>query len=65
MLLEHQAVGVFLVTNWTLGELTQRRLRPVHPHVCLEITFSGETSVANLALEGPLSSVYAVVHLQS
>ena len=64
MLLEHQAVGVFLVTNWTLGKLPHGWLGPVDPHVSLEVTFCGEASVADLALEGTLSRVDPVVHLE-
>ena len=64
VLLQHQRVREFLVANGTLMQHPERRLRPVHAHVSLQVTLRGERPAADLALERSLARVGPVMHLQ-
>ena len=64
VLLEDQGIGILFVADGALMEHPHGGLGPVDPHVSLEVTFCGEASVADLALEGTLSRVDPVVHLE-
>lgn len=64
VLLKYESVGEFLMTDGTDVEETGRRFRSVDTHVGFEVSFGGESPSANLTLEGSLSSVRSVVHLE-
>jgi hypothetical protein len=64
VLLQYQRIGELLVAHRALMQHAHGWLGTVDAHVRLEVTFGGEGPATDLALEGPLSSVGAVVHLQ-
>lgn len=64
MLLKNQSVGVLLVADGALVKHSHGRLCSVDAHVGLEVALGGECPAADPALERPLASVRAVVHLK-
>ena len=64
VLLEYECVGELLVANRTLVHHPHRWLSPMHAHVCLQVALGGECPAADLAPEGSLAGVRAVVHLE-
>ena len=64
VLLQDGGVGVLLVAHRALREGSHGWLGPVHAHVGLQVALGGEGPLADLALEGPLTGVSTVVHLQ-
>ena len=65
MFLEHERVRVALLADQTLVKRAHGRPDLVHAHVGLQITFGGESSLADLTTVGSLACVGSVVHLQS
>lgn len=65
MLLQHQGIGVFLVTHRTLVEIAHGWPNFMHSHVGLQVTLCSKGPTANATLERSLPGVGAIMHLQS
>ena len=63
MLLEHQSIGVALLTDQALVESPNWSADLMNAHVCFQITLGGKTSFTNLTPVRTLACVSSVVHL--
>ena len=65
MLLEHQSIGISLLTDQALVKCPDWSTDLVNTHVCFQVTLGCKPSLTNLAPVRTLACVCSVVHLQS